>query len=116
MTEGNVEIWRFGFDILQFVLTGVVGFYVYLSNRQRISSARLRKMEDHIDTRLDDHDQRLTRVEAACGHAPTHEHLGQMYERMNGISGQVEKLTGKVEGLQEGVQMIHEHLLKNGGK
>ncbi|MDX9785460.1 MAG: DUF2730 family protein [Desulfobacterales bacterium] len=111
----DLAFWALIFNVANSALTFIVGAFVWLMKRAQISIDRFRAVEHGIGLRLDDHDQRLIKVEAACGYAPTHTDLGKMYARMNDISGQVKQLTGGVDALKASVELIHEHLL-NGGR
>lgn len=110
-----LAFWALIFQIAHALLTGAVGFYVYLMKRSQVSADRLTAMERSIGTRLDGHDKRLSKVEAACLYAPTHQDLGKIYERINEVSGQVKKLNGGMEGISASVTLIHEHLLNRSG-
>lgn len=111
----NYDALRFWFDLLQFLLTGGVGIYVYLSNRQRVTSGRIRELEEDMDERLDDHHQRLARVEEHIKHLPTHADIGAVHERLNAIHGELQNLAGVVSALNRSLHLINEHLL-NGRK
>lgn len=125
--------WELVLKVVHAIMTGAVGIYVWLMKRAQISADRFRELEQNIGARLeerdrqlhdmgqnlgdrlDEQDRRLSRVETACGYAPTHSDLGKMYKQMNDISGQVKQLSGGVEALRESVGLIHEHLLNRGG-
>jgi hypothetical protein len=62
---------RLYWDISQFVLTGAVGVYVYLSQRAQVRREALAKLEDDIDGHLDKIDKRLGKIEEHVEYAPT---------------------------------------------
>lgn len=111
----DYSVLRFWFDVLQFLLTGGVGFYVYLSNRHRVTNSRIRELERDMDQRLDDHHQRLARVEEHVKHLPTHADIGAVHERLNAIHGELRSLAGVVSALNRSLHLVNEHLL-NGRK
>lgn len=113
----NIALYALIFNIAHAMMTGAVGFYVWLVKKAQIGEERLVRMEKKIGSRLDEHDHRLSKVEAACIYSPTHKDLGKIYERINEMSCQVNGMSGAVTALQESVNLIHEHLLnRNGGR
>ncbi len=128
MTDaGGYAAYRFWFDIAQFVLTGMIAVYVWISKRDSVNNKRftvlekdlstsLDDLEKKVDARMDNHSERITKVETECDHAPSHADLGQVYDRINEVSDQVANLTGGMEALKRSVDMIHQHLLNEGKK
>lgn len=111
MEAHQVETWRLVLDVVQFVLWAVLGIYVWLSNRHRVTEDRITALEDEVGKRLDRHGQRLSRVEEAMANAPNHGHIGEVYERLNAVHGQLQELIGTVGALTRQMQLINEHLL-----
>ena len=68
-----------------------------------------------IDRRLSDHRERIGRLEAAAEASPTHEHLSDLHERINGIADDVAGLSGEFKGAKHTLELIHSFLL-NGGR
>lgn len=68
-----------------------------------------------IDRRLSDHRERISRLEVAAEAAPSHEHLAELHERINGIAEDVSSLSGEFKGAKRTLELIHSFLL-NGGK
>lgn len=115
-----------------------VGLYVWLSNRNRVTHARITElqektsrsvkelkdefsrdikgMENEVDTRLGGLDQQLARLEEALKAAPDREELRQIHVRINEVSAQVTRLEGEFAGANHTLKLIHEYLLKGGGK
>lgn len=113
----NIALYALIFNIAHAMLTAMVGFYVWLVKRAQIGEDRLIGIEKNIGVRLDDHDHRLSKVEAACVYSPTHQDLGKIYDRINEMSCQVNAMSGAVEALQGSVDMLHSYLLnRNGGQ
>ena len=110
MNLETVYIWV---DIVQGVGTIGVWAYVWWMNRKQRFDARFHRVE----TRLEDHGDRLKDVEGACKHAPGHNELGKVYERINDVAGQVGRLAGEMKANGGVLARIEECLLhKNGGK
>lgn len=68
-----------------------------------------------FDRVLSDHRERIGRLEAAAEAAPSHEHLADLHERINGIAEDVSSLSGEFKGAKHTLELIHSFLL-NGGK
>lgn len=69
-----------------------------------------------IDGQLRDHRDRIARLETAVKAGPTHDDLSSLHERITGVGKSVSSLTGKFEGANNTLQLIHSFLLNNGGK
>ncbi|WP_427500790.1 hypothetical protein ACQE3E_15605 [Methylomonas sp. MED-D] len=77
---------KFWFDVIQTLLILVVGIMNWLNNRQRVTTATISKLENDIDDRLDDHAERVTRLEERVSNAPNHEDLAEIYREMRTMS------------------------------
>ena len=108
----DYEVWRLWIDILQAMLTAGVGLYVWLVNRTRVNAARIRKLEEDIDTRLDDHGQRITTVEAAVKHGPSRDDLGKIHQRLDTMVAAVARIEGGNHAAARNLDLIHQYLLE----
>lgn len=129
----DMEMMKLGFQVGQFLLTAGLGFYVHIINKNSVTNDRITKLETDlgaritaldtdVDKRLDNHSQRITAVEVAVKHAPTHEDLGKIYEQITATRGEISKTASGVAGLEKGfvglennVRLITDFLI-NGGK
>lgn len=102
---------RFWFDVVQVVGTIAIGVYVWLANRQRVTTQSIRQLEHDVDERLDDHGTRLSRLEEEVRHLPTHNDIGGVFKRIDQIHGDLKELTGAMSGLRRAVDLINDHLL-----
>lgn len=107
---------RFWFDVLQVLGYLALGTYVWLSNRNRVTNARISKLEDDMDSRLDVHADRLTRLEVHAGAAPTHGDLNRLHKRLDIINGELKSLAGESAAARRTLDLIHDYLLNHGGK
>lgn len=73
-------------------------------------------IKDDVDKRIDDHAERLSRLETQSEQAPTHDDLGNLHDRINDLAKSVNTLTGEFAGVKNVLGLIHQHLLTNGGK
>lgn len=122
----DYDAWRFWLSLAQAVATALIGIYVWLSNREKVTAGKfealardlragINNLEEKTGNRIGRIDHRLTVVESSCNHAITHTDLSAVYERINAVSGQLSNLAGGVSALQNSMTMIHEHLLREKG-
>lgn len=122
----DIETIKLVVQVGQFVLTGAVGIYVYLVNKDRVtneritelekaSNARIQTLEDSIDKRLDNHAERISRLEERAAHAPTHDDLGELHEKINGVNDHLKTMSGEFSSFKGLLTTIHDYIL-NGGK
>ncbi len=106
-------------------LTIGVWLYVRFSNKDEKTSKELKEikdefkndlksMEDDVDSRMEGHGQQLARMEEALKQAPNREEQRQIHLRINDVCDQVSTLSGKFNGAENTLKLIHEHLLKGG--
>ncbi len=108
----DLEAAKFWMDIVQFLVMGIIGFYVHIMARQRVTEKELAEHKDDVTGQLNGLGQRLSRVEEAGRHAPTHDHLGDVYEKIDTVSGHVHEIVGKLDGMGTQLRLINEHLMK----
>ena len=104
---------RLFIDIVQFVITGGVGIYVYVVNRHRVTATRIAQLEQNLDLRLDDYGERLARLEQDARHAPSHDDLKRVHQRLDTVSGELKQLNGEFAGARRTLELIHEFLLNH---
>lgn len=116
---------RFWMDLVQ--IMGIVGlaFYTHITskskaNREAINVLRqdLEAEDEKLEQRIVAAESRISVLDNQLHNAPDHEDMGKVYERLNQVSGDVQKLSGQLSGLINQLTMINEYLLKdkNGGK
>ncbi|MEX3690118.1 hypothetical protein AB3X91_03685 [Paraburkholderia sp. BR14263] len=107
----NIEYFSLAFQVCDALATAAVGIYVYLSNKDKVTNDRISTLEASVDNRLDNHGERVARVEEAILHVPTHEDLGSVHTRINEMGQGVHTLTGEVRGMHRTLMLIQQHLL-----
>ena len=103
------------FQGLQFLLTGGIGIYVYLVNKNKVTNERITKLQDGVDFRLDNHTERLARLERDIVHAPTHNDLKHIHARTDEVMGSIKRLDGEFAGANHTLHLIHQYLLNERG-
>jgi predicted component of type VI protein secretion system len=104
----NWEAARLVFEAITFLVAGGASVYVYLSNRNAATNRRIGTVAREIHERVDGHEHRLTKVEAAVGIAPTHDDIAGLKEGVARLqaesAGQTEllrRLTAQVDRINE---------------
>jgi len=69
----DLELAKFLFQVLTFLMTGGIGVYVYLSNKNKVTNDRIGKLEDDLDAKLDGHIERIVALEAKAESSLTHD-------------------------------------------
>lgn len=119
----DMEVVKFGFQVLQFIATAGVGFYVYMSNKDKVTNDRIDKMqedtnktivklEDDIDDKLEKQGERIASLEARTGGAPTHNDLSKIHEKINDVAGSMKELKGEFMATNRTLQLIHETMME----
>lgn len=98
------EIIKLGSLVLGTVnLLVSTGLWLYVRNSDRHDKidARFSELEANVDARLDGTVERLARLEERVERSPTHDDLGRIYDRINGVVdgvARVDASVGKVDG------------------
>lgn len=108
----DYEAWQFWIDILQAVVTAAVWIYVWLVTRTRVNAARISKMKEDLDARLDGHGRRLMRLEGAVEHGPTRDDLGRIHTRIDEVAAAIARIEGESHAAARNLDLIHQHLLE----
>lgn len=121
----NYEALDLGLKFLNLAGTVVVGIYVWLSNRNRVTNeritelqrgtndtinklrhettARIENMDDAIESRLDQHGNQLAQLETHRENAPGHGDLKRLHERIDEFASGIARLEGNFIGSIQGV-------------
>lgn len=97
----DYELLKLAVDVVQFLLTGAIGVYVYLANKNRVTNERIGRLEEDVDARLDDHTSRLATVEAHLEHLPGADAVGEVREMVARVGGDVKGVKAEVQGIRE---------------
>lgn len=112
----DMEWLKFGFQVLQFIVTGALAVYVYMSNKDKVTNDRIGKLEDDIREDIGGHGERIAKLEEVTRVAPTHGDLGDIHARINEVATGMNKLTGEFAGVKTVLNVIHQHLMNGGQK
>lgn len=132
----ELDWYRLGVDVGQFVVTGAVGLYVWFVQREQVRREALQRLESDVDTRLDDIVTRLTKIEGHTAQAPSWQacaaqhtriavleqsmregvksaDVGRVHARIDEVAEGLAGLRGELTGMQRLLHAIDQHLRAN---
>lgn len=112
----DIEMAKFLFQVLTFLMTGAIGIYVYLSNKDKVTNDRIGKLEDDLDEKLDGHAERIASLESASKLAPDHADIAKVYESLNTLAATVNQLVGENRGQSDTLKLILNQITAKGMK
>jgi len=101
----------------------LIGFgWMYIANRNKVTNARIGQLETEFGEKMDTHGNRLSRLEQDVQHSPTHDDLGKLYERMNGlehrlgdridsVNGAIKRIEGENASQTRILNLVYESLI-----
>lgn len=110
-----MEEWKLAFQVLQFLITCGIAFYVHLTNKDKVTNDRIGKLEAGIESKIDGHGERIAKLETQVDDSPTHDHLSEIHEKINQVGKDVSALAGEFTGVRNLLGTINSFLM-GGGK
>lgn len=107
----DLESAKLAFQVLQFLLTCGVGFYVYMSNKDKVTNDRITRLEQDIDQHLDKHAERIAKIEARAESAPSKQDIAELHNKVNEVGRCVSGLQGEFKATNRTLALIHETML-----
>ncbi|WP_428242973.1 hypothetical protein [Gynuella sp.] len=71
----------------------------------------VRKQINAQNSRLDEHEKRLTRFESELRHVPNHDDLKDIHSRLDNVSESLSEIKGKTQASSNQLSLIYQHLL-----
>lgn len=97
-------------DVVVLIAVAAIGIYTWwVSKGQATSSAIL-----DVDKRVDDVEARVIQVERDVSHVPTHADVAELSARISGLHGDLREIKGSLAGLARSVNLMNEHLIRQG--
>lgn len=107
-----------------------LNFVIYRNNKGKADNERINTMEGGLSkkitdlgkqvdedvtslrSRIEQNDTHIAHLKEGAEHTPTHDDLGAIHEKINGVRSDVSGLGGKLDGVNTLLRTIHEHLLR----
>ncbi|MDP2808659.1 MAG: hypothetical protein Q8O34_00755 [Rhodocyclaceae bacterium] len=99
-----------------FALTWGVALYMYLANKNKVTNERINTLQEDIDDKLDDHSERIAKLEVTTERAPNHAHLGSLHEKVNAVDLKVSGIAGRLEGIDASLRQVLSRIMEKGLK
>lgn len=112
----TIEEAKFWFQVAQTLITAAIGFYVYLTNRHRVTNERISSLERQMDGRLDQHAERMAHLETSIAAAPTHKDLEKVHEKLNRVAEDTSRMSGELKGVNDTLRLILARITDRGLK
>lgn len=101
--------WGSYFAAANFALTWGLAFYVHLVNKNKATTDRMERLEHDLLLRLNQHGDRLTKVESQLSNMPSHTDLGKLYDRLNDQSRDVARMAGELSQINDNLRLLLRH-------
>ncbi|HIC79858.1 MAG TPA: hypothetical protein EYP07_02680, partial [Kiloniellaceae bacterium] len=102
--ETDYGAWRFWFDVAQSAFMLAVSIWAWQANKHRATKSTINRIEGQfendikgLDSRLDEHRDRLTTVELELSHVPGPKDIGEIHYRVDQIGQGVKSLKGELK-------------------
>jgi hypothetical protein len=96
---------KFWIDVLVLLVVAGNTVYTWWTNREKVTNKRFKAAED-----------RILKLESGVKHPPACTYHPRLAERMDAAVGKLERMDGKLDGLNRAVDLINEFLINQGGK
>ena len=101
------------FDIIYKGLTALFVVWMFFDRKNDKIHTRVSEIEKRIDTRLDGHSNRLSRIESDIENAVGIDDIKVIHARVDKIHECTAKTAGQVEMLVKSVEMISQNLIRS---
>lgn len=109
----DIGVARFGWDVLQTIITAVIAVYVWWTAR----SAATKQAIDQVDDRVDRVVSRLDRVEHTLEHQPDYGDLDALRADLAQTNRNLAEVSAQLQGANNLLNRLHDYLLHDrGGK
>lgn len=89
-------------DVLQFLILGGIGIWVWLFNRN-----------DRTAETLAGHGEKIAGLEAKLASVPGHDDLEALRSEMSDVKAAVEGVAGELKQISRTLELINQHLLRS---
>lgn len=112
----DLELAKFLFNVLTFLVAGGTGFYVYLSSKDKVTNDRINTLEEDLKKENKTLSERVAKVEAVSESAPNHADISKVYDSINQLAATVNQLVGENRGQSDTLKLILNQITAKGMK
>lgn len=106
----------FWLQALQFVVTGAIAAYVWVTTKNRVTNSRITELQTEIDSRIEQHGERIVKLEATLLRCAWHDReSGGFAHRIDELSKQIHVMQGRLallDPIQEQLSRINDWLVR----
>lgn len=103
----------FWFHVMEVICIAGLGIYSWFSNRHKANADAIDHVEQSVTAKLGSLNNRVLSVESELKHLPTHSDIGALYDRINRVGESMSTVEGKLQQINNSLNLIHDHLLNN---
>jgi len=107
MDPATVGVARLAFSVAAFVLAAAANMFAWWATR---SKAR----RDDVDTQIKALNDRIQAIERDVHHSPSQGQIQELHSRIGEVHGDLQRMAGKLDGINRLADLMNEHLLKEG--
>jgi len=104
----DYEAAKFWLEVVMMLVNIALWLFIWNSNKNRVTSEKIAGLELEIENKLEDHAEKLGRMDERLKVSIGHHELKPVYDRMNSMQKELSEINGKMHTLD----LIHEMLLK----
>jgi hypothetical protein len=93
------------------LMNGGVWLYMYLVNRNRVTNGRIDQLETDLGRDIQQHSERISRLEQGAKGSPSHTDLRKIYERIAGVEGSISRIEGENTAQTRILNLVYESLI-----
>lgn len=112
-----------GLMIAQLLLNIIIAVAGWIALRRKATAEEIAKLRASLEemqksqaVSCGQHQSRTGALEVQIKAVPTHTDLGDIHERINGVKGSVDEMTGLVRAMSPQIRLLVEHHINGGGK
>lgn len=116
--ELSTDIIRTVVEVVQFIMTLVIGVYVWLTNRHKANKDAIDTVDavnkasiKEVGARVDALSDRVLELETSVAHMPDHQALGDLHKKINEVSNSVSKIEGQMSQMNVTLTLIQRALM-----
>lgn len=106
----DIENAKLAFQVLNALATLAIGVWLYLEKRSDKTNDRVTAVEE----KQAEVDVDIAALRGRIDALPTHDHLGDVFEKINGVDTKVSGIDGRLEGIESTLRQLLNRIMERG--
>lgn len=102
--------WAIVIDVAQWVTTLGIGFFVWISSKQRATRGQIDQVKDDADKRLDNQEARIITIEEHIRHMPKTDDFRELSDRIHQLHGDLREVSTNVKNFENVTGILRDQL------